>query len=394
MRTLFVLSNTLVFIPDYNKSKSQTNKVSYIPRFIPHEVSDLLLQFLVLFAPIQQLIINQCQVNGPGWKNFATTYLFSKDGNRQNEDWIVNKFSSIIRQYSANNLKLRFSDFHTIVSCLMEYHAHTMNFSEGREYFDGEVFHLQAGHTAKTGSIHYTKTNMSLRDVDGGLIDAMWFSSMEWWKIMDLPLSIIEFNDGLVVASDSVKTITKMPTIEAETQTASNETSPPKQSLKQRETNTIYKEEDFSTIDFKLIQQHLRNALGNEDATFRSRLQLDTIVKVAKRDRDIICVMPTGSGKSLSFLVPASMEPGMITVYISPLVALSLDMLHRCKNAKLSAIIWDVKCAVTMTPSIIIVTVEASQSIAFKNYLHVNERRLSRFVIDECHLVLTWNMFR
>ncbi|KAG5651808.1 hypothetical protein H0H81_007331 [Sphagnurus paluster] len=52
--------------------------------------------------------------------------------------------------------------------------------------------------------------------------------------------------------------------------------------------------------------------------------------------RDIVCIMPTGGGKSLTYQLPALLQPGC-TLVISPLISLINDQLLNLKDAKVEA---------------------------------------------------------
>jgi superfamily II DNA helicase RecQ len=49
--------------------------------------------------------------------------------------------------------------------------------------------------------------------------------------------------------------------------------------------------------------------------------------------------MPTGGGKSLTFMLLARYSPGGVTIVVVPLTALEGDIVRRCKES-------DIKCAV------------------------------------------------
>jgi hypothetical protein len=49
-------------------------------------------------------------------------------------------------------------------------------------------------------------------------------------------------------------------------------------------------------------------------------------------DRDIVCVMPTGGGKSLTYQLPAIIKPGC-TLVISPLISLITDQILHLREA-------------------------------------------------------------
>ena len=59
----------------------------------------------------------------------------------------------------------------------------------------------------------------------------------------------------------------------------------------------------------------------------------EPIVDALLEGRDVLCVMPTGAGKSVCYQVPALLKPGVALV-ISPLISLMKDQVaHWCKTA-------------------------------------------------------------
>jgi ATP-dependent DNA helicase Q1 len=70
------------------------------------------------------------------------------------------------------------------------------------------------------------------------------------------------------------------------------------------------------------------------------RLCQEGVVNAAMDDRDIVCVMPTGGGKSLTYQLPAVMGGKGVTVVISPLLALIWDQVRALKE-------FGVECAVS-----------------------------------------------
>src|ERR1700728_2285137 len=69
--------------------------------------------------------------------------------------------------------------------------------------------------------------------------------------------------------------------------------------------------------DLTAAQDRLRTVFGLE----ASRPGQDEIVSAILEGRDVVAVMPTGSGKSLCYQLPALMRDGL-TVVVSPLIAL------------------------------------------------------------------------
>jgi superfamily II DNA helicase RecQ len=103
----------------------------------------------------------------------------------------------------------------------------------------------------------------------------------------------------------------------------------------------------------------------------------------------IIVVMPTGGGKSLMFMLPASVKDAGTTVVVTPLIALKQNMLKRCWELGLEYIEWDSGRKIHDS-CILLVTPESAISKGFMNYMRKLQSmdRLDRIVIDECHILL------
>ena len=69
-----------------------------------------------------------------------------------------------------------------------------------------------------------------------------------------------------------------------------------------------------------VLEQALRERFGLEQFRPGQREVIEHVVE----GRDVLCVMPTGGGKSLCYQLPAVMRPG-ITLVVSPLIALMKD---------------------------------------------------------------------
>ncbi|HIP71165.1 MAG TPA: DNA helicase RecQ, partial [Anaerolineae bacterium] len=86
-------------------------------------------------------------------------------------------------------------------------------------------------------------------------------------------------------------------------------------------------------LDLSTAQSLLKRVFGYDE--FRS-LQADIIQNVLDK-RDSLAVMPTGSGKSLCYQLPALMFPGL-TVVVSPLISLMEDQVAQLREAGVTAV--------------------------------------------------------
>ena len=62
----------------------------------------------------------------------------------------------------------------------------------------------------------------------------------------------------------------------------------------------------------------------------------EEVVAAVLEGQDVLCVMPTGAGKSLCYQLPAILRDG-VTLVVSPLISLMADQVDRARRAGLVA---------------------------------------------------------
>jgi superfamily II DNA helicase RecQ len=102
--------------------------------------------------------------------------------------------------------------------------------------------------------------------------------------------------------------------------------------------------------------------------------------------------MATGRGKSMLFMLPASVSSGGVTVVIAPLNLLQDDMLDRCDRLGIPSAKWDGRRP-PYWARIVFTTPEGAATKSFGRFLDEKRtlRQLDRIVIDECHTMLESN---
>jgi ATP-dependent DNA helicase RecQ len=122
------------------------------------------------------------------------------------------------------------------------------------------------------------------------------------------------------------------------------------------------------------------------------------VVEAQMRGRDVLAVAPTGSGKSLSYWVPAILSDGL-TVVVSPLIALMKDQVDRLVSHGVRAAFINSTLDTTEQRR----RLEAASHGEYQ-LLYVAPERFSRpgftdrlatmgvrrFIVDEAHCISTW----
>ncbi len=114
--------------------------------------------------------------------------------------------------------------------------------------------------------------------------------------------------------------------------------------------------------------------------------------------KDVLAIMPTGSGKSVCYQVPAMLLPG-ITIVISPLISLMQDQVKALNEAGIKAgyinsSLTDAQIAKVYSNSlsgiyrILYVAPERLESVEFINF--AGKIEISMVTVDEAHCISQW----
>src|SRR4030095_1755453 len=138
----------------------------------------------------------------------------------------------------------------------------------------------------------------------------------------------------------------------------------------------------------------LRERFGFDD--FRPAQR--EVVELTLSNKNVLAVMPTGSGKSLCFQLPALMLPGL-TFVVSPLIALMKDQVDHLRELGLPAGVINstisrsdqrdtFEQAANGDIKLLYVSPERFQNEEFRGA--IRKLKVSLFAVDEAHCVSTW----
>src|SRR5437868_5188840 len=80
------------------------------------------------------------------------------------------------------------------------------------------------------------------------------------------------------------------------------------------------------------LREHLQNLFGLDDFRPAQRGVIEDVLA----GRDVLCVMPTGAGKSLCYQLPAAVM-GQLAIVVSPLISLMEDQVQQLREEGIAA---------------------------------------------------------
>ena len=148
----------------------------------------------------------------------------------------------------------------------------------------------------------------------------------------------------------------------------------------------------------KRLRADLRRTLNEVFGLHSLRPGQDRVIESVLDGRSTLAVMPTGSGKSLCYQLPALLLPGM-TVVVSPLIALMKDQYDKMQALGVSA--SQVNSAVAageqdahmdlITSAKAEFVFTTPEQLANRDFLgELAEKRIDLLVIDEAHCISQW----
>src|ERR671918_2233015 len=90
------------------------------------------------------------------------------------------------------------------------------------------------------------------------------------------------------------------------------------------------------------LRDQLQELFGLDDFRPAQREVIEDVL----RGKDVLCVMPTGAGKSLCYQLPAAVMGGL-TIVVSPLISLMENQVQQLRDEGISALML----ASTMAPA-------------------------------------------
>jgi ATP-dependent DNA helicase RecQ len=142
------------------------------------------------------------------------------------------------------------------------------------------------------------------------------------------------------------------------------------------------------------LQKQLQDIFGLDE--FRPAQQL--VIEQILSGRDVLCVMPTGAGKSLCYQFPAAVN-GAITLVISPLISLMEDQVQQMRDEGIAAAMLNSSMTPAMQRQVIAELNEGFEGLLYvaperlfsSNFAPVLQKlKVALLAVDEAHCISQW----
>ncbi|KAI8908084.1 P-loop containing nucleoside triphosphate hydrolase protein [Entophlyctis helioformis] len=356
IRHVFVLAGEMVIIPTYNKTNTVTGSTRLIARYLPPAASQLLYTYLTLIRPIVNHFA--ARLYKPHVAAMYKSYLFCIGPKGRLSDQGTSPYNILSAGFMrVYGLPLDSRSFRQIVIAFSHRFGHDLTTKNSRLLTS---MHMQAGHSAKTGNTSYAVNDHQFTCLTRDELYDYHHSSLCWHVFSGV--AGVDASHGLHM-------------IEA-----------------------IQDTECVPCLDDQKLREALDHVAGRHGTPFRSQDQLTAVTAVAQATKDLVVVMPTGSGKTLLYELPAHAEGELyVTVVIVPVNSLIGDLARRFAEEGVWFTVWNpfdpFVCAGITLVHIDKIPSTAQSFHAMLNHLAARGR-LWRIVIEEIHMVLSDSDFR
>ena len=403
MRNVYWMHGAIMVLTTYHKSQNVIGRGRPVARFLPRLISDLVLKYITLVKPLESIAAG-ILYGGEKAEDAHRTYLFARRGRRMGGKNICSSFS--LTMHRVVGFGLKFSDYRHLYTTLAK-------------YFMGDVakqkanlpFHEQAAHSAQTGEYTYGITSSDHLQITANGMLLFWRCSNEWHALFyferskpewDVPPSLGKRKrEVLDQEPASVQYDRSLPfSLKATHDAGMKEILSEWSNSRGRRADLALSRCNLGPTESGELLKSLRCFLGDAGANFLSRFQIQAVREVLRRRNDLLIVMPTGSGKSLAYMLPVWLESKGsrgtavgVTIVVVPLVALMKEIRRRFEARGISVGEWGER---EQRPVVLLVSVELTDSLNFLSYISrlAASGGLARIVVEEAHVRITWERFR
>ncbi|KAJ9096479.1 hypothetical protein QFC20_006422 [Naganishia adeliensis] len=362
-RNLFYMRGKIAWILNYNKSKAQEN----LPRFLLKEASRLIVAYLVLVRPLEALLssVGASEEDIAGQTKMME-YLFVSDGSR----WTAEHYGMALEQAFTEEMgeDIGVREYRQIQAALSGYHL-----SKWKDILtDAEDAALeQQGHSTVTHERDYDRIVDQSAGMKANRQLRFEVASINWQMLVFPGGSRLEGGKATVQAQ-------LVPAVPVVATVGGGDTPALPSTRSSAVTNIV--------VPVSVLNS-LRKLLGNEGATFKSKEQaVATALMLERGDvqsdryrRDMLIVLPTGTGKTLTWMIAQQRESrDSVTIVIVPLNASLMDLAVRLRHHGQSVHLQSGgdTLGITGKTGFVLTSVERAVGAAAIKEIHAEEHRI------------------
>ena len=396
IRNIFVDHGLVVGIPRYHKTRSTTREDRPIPRFLPIMVSKLVVWYLTIVIPFRYALLRRTDSG-----MHLSSFLWANSSD-PNQPWKPEKMSRIMGRQSKMYMgrAMDIQSYRHIAIAIGRYWCRGWQPINPDQKGDDnaveedvldtvdEMWDITGSHGGRVANNAYAVNMAVAKGSNDSDYHRARIISREWheWAKMDLQdLNQLDKGKGKGHGREPSLGLGQ----------------PPSKRLVLR---SIVQGKSKVRVEWKPEQlvQVLRDLLGIQEANWNGICQKTAAVDICNKKSEVVVIMPTGSGKSLLYLIPCMLPGAQTTVLIIPLVALQQDTIRRCQKMQqniirqcldisLQPVVWHPQLDITIDIQLLLVSAEVASSSGFIGYCRqLNyQGRLDRIVMDEAHLLIT-----
>ena len=413
-RHLFLLQGRLFYVLFYHKGRDKTGGPGKpIARFPDVETSNLLLLYLLFSRSLESIVVYRLglgpkpdmnEVGENAVKRREDMFVFASRGCRFSESQLRRSFSRHMKRTGADMNGRQYRQYHAgVVKNFFKTQEESGVVELNSTHMMG-VMHAQTGHSIRTANERYGVSDMDMRKLDASQLEKFRSVSYMWHAQLGIetgqhrevvPATTVGENlagSGAVQCNIELSQMLRRVDskldrlLELFTDVSSKPGEQPN-TKKRRVQTSQFTEDEVLEVLLRLIG---RNGIE----TFKNEEQKKSLLMVMNSKKDGLIISPTGSGKSMHFLIPAFLRSADVSILIVPLVALQMDIIKKCKRYGVQAELW--KDRFTAGARIVLCSVEHVVTETYKLFISEKQSLGTLFAVfvDEALLVKQWSSFR
>ena len=411
-RNVYVYGGQVMLVTDRDKMKAIRDIGRKVARFLPERIGRMLLAYILWVLPAERLLRRQCGLPLPADKDLA--YLW-RDGNTG--AWDSSRLSAALGRVlqagvgvAAGVMRYRQvaiemgRQIKGIVVRQQDAADEADDDDEGLEVdpatgeavlLDGSwnvVWDLQATHSTQIARQHYGVHVAFVGNLQPEMIETYRAISTLWHQFLE------KGYEAEAAAAGRRPQRRKQGTTMSNTtsNTTSNNTLCRTRQAPPALLRRTAKPGDGRRVAYNDITRGLQTLFGSSAAwrTVKQEECMRTIFGLGP-GRSAICVLPTGAGKSILFLLAAVLPQTGTSIVVVPFVALLHDLVQRAQDMGVDCIAFQSGPAaadrVQRAARLVVVSADVVAGEAFCAYADglVATGLLQRIFVDECHTVIT-----